>query len=78
MAVLLALAFGPSVREFRYFLLCLLFFFVVVKISLVSWVDDEPVSFALYRLTSPLRGWGTVDESRKETADRVARYQTDH
>ena len=46
--------------------------------SLVAWVDDEPALLVSYRLTHPLREWGVVDERRMETADRVARYQTDY
>ena len=42
--------------------------------SLVARVDGEPSLLVYYRLTHP--GWGIVDECRRETADRVARYQT--
>ena len=42
-----------------------------------SLVDDEPALLLSYCLTHPLRGWGIVDGCRTETADRVARYQTD-
>ena len=44
--------------------------------SLLVWVDDEPALLVSHCLTHPLRGWGMVDDSRTETADRVARYQT--
>ena len=47
--------------------------------SLVAWwVDDEPAACVVCRLTHPLRGWGVVDEGRKETVDRIARYRTDY
>ena len=43
----------------------------------MAWVDDEPALLVSYSLTHPLQVWGIVDECRTETADRVARCQTD-
>ena len=43
----------------------------------MTWVNDEPALFVSYCLTHTLHGPGMVDGSRTETADRVARYQTD-
>ena len=37
----------------------------------------EPVLFVLYGLIQPLQGLGAVEESRKEKAEKIARYQTD-
>ena len=47
--------------------------------NLVAWVpgDGEPALLVSHCLTHPVRGWGMVAERRTETADRVARYQTD-
>ena len=39
----------------------------------MAWVNDEPAWLVSYCLTHPLRRWGTVDESRTEMADRVAK-----
>ena len=46
---------------------------------LVAWVDDEPALLVSYCLTHPfLTGWGAADDSRTQTSNRVARYQTDY
>ena len=44
----------------------------------MSWVVDEPAFFVLHCVTHSLRGRGAVDETGKETAERVATYQTDY
>ena len=51
-----------------------------MKQVLVSWVhDDAPVLFVLVLPGASCPGGScTVNESRKEAADREARYQTDY
>ena len=45
----------------------------------MAWVDDDLALLDLHCLTHPFRGrWGIADESRTETADRVARCQPDY
>ena len=41
--------------------------------SLTAWVDGEPSLLLSCCLVHPLRGCGIIDESRTETADRVAK-----
>ena len=41
----------------------------------MAWADDErALLVAYYCPMHLLRGWGIVDDRRKTTADRVARY----
>ena len=59
-----------TVTFFLYFLLLVF----MNGVLWVAWVDDQPALFISCCLTHPLRGWGMVDESWTETADRVATY----